>query len=167
MKITLINGSIRVNNQSMKVSEKIMHLLLNQDVSATLVDLNNFKEMFTGDYLDLQNTKGQQNIDLQNMLSAQVLYFVVPTYHHSMPGVLKNFFDLIDSKEVYNNKVIGLISSSGGREALKHTSDCLNGILSHNKCKSFILPKDLLIEDLDSLNEKRIINYINYTKMFL
>jgi len=167
MNITIVNGTNRENSQSIKISNAITLMIAEIGAKAKVVTLQNFKDLFTGNYLTLENCNPLQKKDLENIMNAKIVIFVVPTYHHGIPGSLKNFFDIIDYKtyNIYDKKVIGLVATSGNTNAIKQTRSIINGILSYNKSISIIPPKDAEI-DLKNIDTQRLSEYLNYLTIF-
>src|SRR5690606_13006323 len=71
-----------------------------------------FSQLFSGDFITLDNASVPQRKVLQAMTEARALIFVCPTYYKTMPGSIKNFFDIVRDKRLYQDKVILSISSN-------------------------------------------------------
>ena len=167
MKITIINGTNRIGNKSQNISHAAHIIARKLGYSSYVVTLENFTELFRGKYLTLDSASLQQCLDIEHMIQADVLLFVVPIYHHGIPSSLKNFLDLLDSDEAFNNKVIGFISSNKRRmDGVNQTIEVLNGILSYRKLHSFIVPR-VTITDHDNIDKKRLEDYIHYCLHFV
>jgi|GEM_PF-4852499 len=165
MKITIINGTNRLNSKTLKVAEMATEICENKNFETKLVTLDNFKTLFTGEYINLENANDLQKQDILNIKKSRIVIFVIPTYHHGIPASLKNFFDIINDREIYNKKVIGLIATNLGVDTIRQTRTVLDEILAYNKSISIIPPKDILI-DLSDIDSNRIQDYIEYLAIF-
>lgn len=165
MNITIVNGTNRTNSESIKVTNAL-NTSITKD-TCNIVTLQNFKTLFTGEYINLDNATLEQKIDLENIINAKIVIFVVPTYHHSLPGSLKNFFDIIDYKNtnLYDKKTIGLVAANFGVDAIRHTRIIISEIISYYQFTSLIPTKDLHI-DLNNVDEKRLTEYVQYLTTF-
>ena len=161
MKFTIINGTNRVGNKSIEVSKVVGSKVNEMGHEARLITLDNFDLLFRGEYIDLSNANDAQKTDLENMLWANVLLFVAPTYHHGIPGSLKNFLDIVNDVSVYEGKVIGCVAVGKSFDGIRQTRQVIDGILSYNKINSFILPKECLLA-LSDIDMDRVKEYINY-----
>lgn len=165
MKITVINGTNRKGNESMKISRATKDVLTKKSIDNYLVTLKNFDTLFHGDYLNLGNANPAQKRDLENIISADILIFIVPTYHSGIPSPLKNFFDIVKMKELYEGKVIGFIGTDedlGARQAVQ----VINGIMSYDKVYSFVAPRITLLGFAD-IDMKRLEEHIDYLIAFV
>ena len=168
MKITIINGTNRTGNKSIKVTTNTAEIINELGYESSIVTMNNFKELFTGNYLNFIEANTNQKIDLENMQSADVLIFVSPTYHHGIPAALKNFLEIIKEKVIYENKVIGLISSnsSGRAYGAYQAMEVLHGIIAYNKLNSYIISTVPII-DHENIDNERICEFIKYCSSLL
>ena len=163
MKFTIINGTNRIGNKSLEVSKASQDIIKNLGHESRLITLDNFDALFRGEYINLKNANEAQKIDLENMIWADVLIFVVPTYHHGISSSLKNFLDIVGEVSVYEAKKIGLIASNGGIDGLRQTGQILSGILAFNNNNTYLLPKDCIVSVKDKeIDKDRLANYISY-----
>lgn len=145
MEITIVNGTNRIGNHSMNITNTLSELC---DVRTNIVDLSSFTELFMGEYINMDNASKAQRVDLMSIKNADIIIFVVPVYHHGIPASLKNFFDIVELPELYDNAIIGFISANkksvdGARQA----SQILSGCLSYFKNKqSYIVPTIPIID---------------------
>jgi NAD(P)H-dependent FMN reductase len=168
MKITIINGTNRTENETIKISDKVNEIVTRLGYKSSLISLNNFTEMFLGEYLTIENAHSGQKLDLENIADADIIIFIVPTYHHSIPGSLANFLDLIDDESLFKNKVIGVISSNakGRNEGAHHTKQKIEGILAHQKSITYVLPL-IPVLDFGNIDEERVENFLKYCLSFV
>jgi NAD(P)H-dependent FMN reductase len=118
--------------------------------------------------LNLIEANTNQKIDLENIQSADILIFVSPTYHHGIPAALKNFLEIVKEKTVYENKIIGLISSnsSGRAYGAYQAMEVLHGIIAYNKLNSYII-SNVPIIDHENIDTERLREFIKYCSNFL
>ena len=168
MNITIVNGTNRENCESIKVTNTLNTLITNLQHTCNIVTLQNFKTLFTGKYINFDNATLEQKTDLDNIINAKIVIFVIPTYHHSIPGSLKNFFDIIDYKNtnLYEKKVVGLIAANTGVDAIRHARSIINEIFAYYKFTSFIPPKDLTVDIYTTIDEKKLSEYVEYLVTF-
>lgn len=168
MKLTIINGTNRIGNKTIKISQAVLAEAQKLGHETRLVDLNNFTELFRGKYLEkLEGANEGQRKDLENMARADVLIFVVPTYHHSLPGSLKNFLDLLKYLPALDQKIIGVVSSNErlGVDGARAAIQAINGILAFEELTSFVVPKILKI-NFEEIDRKLISEFIPYLQNF-
>jgi NAD(P)H-dependent FMN reductase len=168
MKITVINGTNRKGNRSMEVSRDVVKIGEEMGYEVGLVTLENWTELFRGDYVKLGDVKEGKKEDIEKMVEADVLIFVVPTYHTGIPSSLKNFFDSLSSKRAYDKKIIGLISSNSSNKDLgaRQARQVINGIIAYKKVQSFIVPQISII-NFDEIDPHRIEKFIEYCVGFV
>ena len=80
MKFTLINGTNRVGNNSIKITKAVAEIVKDFGHDANIVTLDNFDQLFRGDYINFSNANEVQKIDLENMAWADILIFVVHVF---------------------------------------------------------------------------------------
>ena len=167
MKITVVNGTNRLGNKTLPISQKVVELSGRLGLEASLVDLNNFTELFRGEYLTLKNALGPKREDLEKILASQLIIFIVPTYHHGLPGSLKNFLDLVKAPEIYEGKVIGFMASSNKNHDLgaRQAREVVEGLFAYQKSIAVIVPK-IAILGFENIDEERILDHLNYCLIF-
>lgn len=162
MKITIINGTNRNENKTINISKTMQKVALDKGLEASLVTLENFTELFRGDTVTMESATKEQKIDLQNIIDAKLLIFVVPTYHHGMPSSLKNFFDLVSIPGMFAHNVIGVISANKkGWDGARHTIDVINGYMAYYKNPSGYVIPDVPIIDYDNPDLERLEIFMN------
>lgn len=167
MKIAIINGTNRIDNQSSQIAYAAKDQAVKAGYTADVINLDNFDELFRGDYITGETATMPQKVVIAKMTSADILLFIVPTYHSGLPSSLKNFFDSLRYKPVYENKVIGIIAGSTHNQDLgaRQAAQTINGILSHNKVYSFVVPRITILE-FQSIDTPRLDEYLNYLAHF-
>jgi NAD(P)H-dependent FMN reductase len=166
MKITVINGTNRIGNKTMNISQEAISIVSDLGYDSSLVNLTNFTDLFRGEYLSLNNANAAQKKDIQDMIDADVLLFVVPTYHRGIPAPLKNFLDILDEDSAFDNKVIGIIASNKSQSfGADQAAQVINGILSFGKLNSFVVPR-INITDHSNINTERLEGFMEYVISF-
>jgi NAD(P)H-dependent FMN reductase len=147
MTTAIINGSIRENNTTLGVSRALNELLKARQAESQIVTLEHFTEIFRGEYLTPDTVNPAQRAVLETLVAADTLVFVVPTYYKSMPGALKNFFDIVRWPEVYANKRLAVIASNHKNQdyGARHAEDTLKGLLIFSNISAVVIPEILII----------------------
>lgn len=168
MKLTIINGTNRKANRSMGISHAVGKIAREKSFDVNLITLNNFDTLFRGTYIRVENASSEQKRDMRNLITADIILFVIPTYHAGIPSSLKNFLDTLKCNECYEQKVIGVISSNSGNKDLgaRQAVQVINGILAHEKLISSVIPI-IPIVNYDDIDHTRIEKYIHYCSQFL
>jgi chromate reductase, NAD(P)H dehydrogenase (quinone) len=138
MQITVISGTNRPGNLSIKVADICKEILEEQDVFAELIDLQQLPREIAFDYLGDRALAGfaefQQMVDRSSHF-----VFVVPEYNGSMPGILKLFIDACDYPDSFRGKsavCVGIAAGLGGNQrGLAHLRDVLEyfGMVVHTE----------------------------------
>ncbi len=161
MKVCIVSGSIREENTTRIVAKKCIEVAEEKHVACSLVSLIPFDTFFSGKYVTFESSTPEQHAELTKMREAEVLLFIVPTYYKSMPGVLKNFFDMVRTSDIYTQKTIGFISSNQKNQdyGAQHTRAVIQGLLTFFNVPSVIVP-EILIQDHEKLNPLEIERFL-------
>ena len=128
MQTVIINGSIQENNGSAINSQ-----LIQQEAGNTseVVSIEPFSDLFTGEYIYFSNANDEQRSVMEKIRDADTLIFVVPTYFKSLPGALKNFFDIVREKSLYEHKAIAFLASNHKNQdfGARHAREIIEGII--------------------------------------
>lgn len=167
MKITIINGTNRVENQTLKITMAALAMAHTLGLETSFITLDNFDTLFRGRYIDVGSATQGQKRDIRNMMDADILLFVVPTYHSGIPSPLKNFFDTLKCFDCFDGKVITLVAGSDHNQDLgaRQAAQVINGILSYQKAQSFVLPR-ISIVDFDDIDDERLREHLTYATNF-
>ncbi|MFJ7747499.1 NADPH-dependent FMN reductase [Peribacillus sp. NPDC097295] len=168
--IVLINGSLNPNSNTKKLIVLMSKLLEREGLSSEIIDIDNLN-------LPLFNPATPPHKDLVKILTKfmNTKAFIIgsPEYHGGYSGALKNFIDHLNG-DVFSNKPIGLIASSGG---IKAGTNTLNGLrLVFRNLHALVIPQQLAIssKEINDNNlspecKKRLIEFANefihYTKL--
>lgn len=140
MQMVIINGSIQRNNGSQINSALIQKA--SGDV-AGIVSIEPFSELFTGEYVYFSNANDEQRAVMERIRDADTLIFVVPTYFKSLPGALKNFFDIVREKSLYEHKAIAFLASNHKNQdfGARHAMLIVQGILEFFETQAVFVPE--------------------------
>lgn len=162
MKITFINGTNRVGNKTLLLTKELAQLRLLESEDVSIVDMNNFDVLFRGEYISRENSNEHQLKDIQKIAEANLVVFVVPVYHHSIPTALKNFIDTVKDSEIYNNTTIAFVSNNKSSvEGAYQAEDAMKGIIAFDKLHSQIVSRieKLTVDGFDELRAEAFLDY--------
>jgi NAD(P)H-dependent FMN reductase len=144
MAIAILCASIQDNATSLIVADAIRQKLKDD---SEIVTIDDFDKIFSGRYIALQNATPGQRQTLEYLSAASVIIFVVPTYYRSMPGVLKNFFDIVDLPSIYKDKTIAVVASNHKNQdyGARHAMEVIQGILAFYQIKTTIVPEIIIL----------------------
>ena len=112
MKLALINCSIHHQKTDRTVAFLAGALAAETDLSLQVVTIDEFRELFHGEFITLDTATPAQRLTLAALRDADVLVFVCPTYYKTMPGAIKNFFDIVRDGRLYAGKLALIVSSN-------------------------------------------------------
>lgn len=129
--ITIISGTNRPENVSLRVSSAIAELLISMEIEAQVLDLQKLPKdfVFRNDVFGNPDPGFSAIVD-QFISTADRFVFVVPEYNGSFPGVCKAFIDAI-WPEQFKGKKAALVGLSSGRAGNLRGLDHLTGILHY------------------------------------
>ena len=134
--ITIISGTNRPNNQSIKLAKLCKKLFTELNKEAQILDLQSLPEdfLYTASY-------GKTNSDFEKIIETHIIpsqkfVFIIPEYNGSFPGVLKSFVDCINP-EFWHNKRATLIGLSAGRAGNLRGLDHFTGVLHYLQVEVF------------------------------
>lgn len=131
-KIAVIVGSTREGRQTLKQAKWVMNTLSGrQGVEAQLLDLADydlpfFAEPVSPRYNPNRVVEGDVKRWLDDLGAADGYIFVTPEYNHSIPAVLKNSFDFLDSQLIHKPAAIVSHGTVGGARAAMHLKEILS-----------------------------------------
>ena len=147
--ITVISGTNRLNNTTIKIAEQVQQQLRQKKADAKLLNLedlpNDFllASRFTDPNQPLEFLKLQE----EYVFPAEKFVFVVPEYNGSIPGILKLFLDSCDIKRAFYFKKATLIGISSGRAGNLRGLDHLTNILHY--LRMTVHPNKLPLSKID------------------
>ena len=141
MKLIALAGSRRQDSMNVKLVKACVSMINSEQLEAEFVDLANYEmPLYDGD-LEAEKGLPSSAIELkEKVTNAQALLIASPEYNGSLSPLLKNTIDWISrpvdgkgsAKDVFGNKVVGIIAASpgalGGMRGLFHLRDILSGV---------------------------------------
>lgn len=147
MNVAIVVGSVRQDSTTPPVAEACGAALRKRGWRTALLPLDSFTGMFDGDYVTPDSANDEQRKRLTIMERADAVLFVVPTYFKSMPGSLKNFYDVVRWKEVYDGKLIGFVASNHKNQdyGAGHARQVVDGILTFFDISAVVMHEIIII----------------------
>jgi NAD(P)H-dependent FMN reductase len=151
MKLAIINGSARLDNTTMQVSTALRRVAESKGWEPDIAGIAAFDTVLRDEYITWRNASSAQRRELNIIRSAGYLLFVVPTYFKSMPGALKNFFDVVRIPELYDRKRIGVIASNHKNQdyGARHAEEVIKGITIFFDIAAIIVPEILILNPME------------------
>ncbi|MFS0781091.1 NADPH-dependent FMN reductase [Bacillus sp. 1P06AnD] len=146
MKIIGISGSI-VGTKTKIAMEYALERMREKhpDAEVELIDLGEYQVGYSDgrNYMDYE---GDTKYVAETVMSADALLIGTPTFQASIPGVLKNVFDLLPVN-AFRDKVAGIIATAGTPKHFLMAEQQLKPILVY--MKATIVPTYVFIEEQD------------------
>ncbi len=115
MQITVVSGTNRPGNLSLKVAGLCREMLAEQGHDAKLLDLMALPREIAFDYIG--NSKQNEFAPFQQVVDESSHFvFVVPEYNGSFPGILKLFIDACDYPDSFRHKSAVLVGIAAGKD---------------------------------------------------
>lgn len=150
--ITIISGTNRDGNNTMKIANQYRELLNSKGFKTELVDLGKMRS-FT-------RNAAFETMETEQLAPADKFIFISPEYNGSIPGVLKMMIDLTNYRKIWPGKKALLVGVSTGRAGNIRGMDHLASILGHLGVQ--VHPNHLPLSQVDKLmNEKDEIEEAN------
>ncbi|WP_058301114.1 NADPH-dependent FMN reductase [Gorillibacterium timonense] len=154
MKITLLSGSIvgsKTTAALLVTRQYLQEQFPNEDIQ--LIDLADYTIQFSDgrNYLEYEGDTGYVAAELMN---SDVIVIGTPIFQASLPGSLKNIFDLLP-QQAFLGKVVGILATAGSSRHYLVPEQQLKPILSYMKAQ--IVQTYVYIEEKD-FRQKEIIN---------
>lgn len=141
MKILVINASL----SGSKTAKAINSLKFSKDFNIEYVNLKDL-EMSFADGRDFREYNNDNELIVKKMIDADAIIIATPIFQASIPGVLKNVFDLLPVNAIAN-KTVGTIITAGSSRHYLVAQQQLNPIL--NYLKTDLVNKYVFIEASD------------------
>ncbi|ENH97825.1 putative oxidoreductase [Gracilibacillus halophilus YIM-C55.5] len=154
MKIVGISGSIVGSKTKTAMSQTIQTLQERYpDADVTLIDLAEYEIQFSDgrNYLDYP---GDTKYVTETMMEADALIIGTPIFQASIPGTLKNLFDLLPV-DAFRDKVVSMVVTAGSAKHYLIAEQQLKPILGYMKAQ--VLQNYVFIEEQD-FYRKEIVN---------
>lgn len=153
MNIVVLNGSI-VGSNTRVATEKVVERFKDQEnVKVTFINLANYNLQFSDgrNYVDYD---GDTKFVTERIMKADGIVIGTPVFQASIPGTLKNLFDLLPV-DAFRDKVVSIVMTAGSSKHYLVAEQQLKSILSYMKAQ--IVPTYVFIKEEDILR-KEIIN---------
>ncbi|GEM05854.1 FMN reductase [Halolactibacillus miurensis] len=153
MHVVILSGSTvgSKTKTAMLAVEKVLQQ--RKDLTIELIDLKDYDLVFSDGrhYLDYT---GDTKIVTEKLMQADILMIGTPIFQASIPGTLKNVFDLLPTKAL-EKKVVGLVVTAGSAKHYLVIEQQLKPILSY--MKAVVSSNYVFIEEQD-FHLKSIVN---------
>jgi len=149
MRIVGIAGSI-VGSKTPTALKQVLDIIKekNVEMDVELIDLADYQVQFS-DGRDFRDYQDDTKNVIEKIMSADAYIIGTPTYQASIPGTLKNIFDLLPI-DVFKDKVIGIVATAGSAKHYLMVEHHLKPIL--NYMKAIVVPKYAFLEETNYLN---------------
>lgn len=146
MKIVGISGSI-VGSKTRIAVEHSLKLIQERypEIETVLLNLGDLNIVFS-DGRDYREYEGDTKYLSEQIMSADALIIGTPTFQASIPGTLKNVFDLLPGEGLVD-KAVGIIATAGSSKHYLMVEQQLKPILAY--MKAAIVQKYVFIEEKD------------------
>ena len=154
MKIVLLSGStVGSKTQIMMktIEEKIQTNY--SDVELTFLNLKELTIQFS-DGRNFLDYDGDTGFVTKSIIDADIILIGSPTFQASIPGTLKNIFDLLP-QNAFQGKIIGLAMTAGSAKHFLVAETQLKPII--NYMKGTLVPNYVFVEEVD-FNQNEIVN---------
>lgn len=151
--ITVISGTNRHGNLSIKIAHAFVELLTSKNVRCQLLDLQKLPPDFVFQNDVYGNADpGFTAISEQFVGKAEKFVFVIPEYNGSYPGVCKAFIDSV-WPEHFRGKKAAMVGLSSGRAGNLRGTDQLTAVMHYLQVA--VLPQKVNILHVDGfISEK-------------
>lgn len=153
MKILGISGSVR-SLKTITAIKNVLQAIKERDdsIETEVISLGDYKMVFS-DGRDYRDYDGDTNTVISKVMEADTFIIGTPVYQSSIPGILKNLFDLLP-KDAFIDKVVGIITTAGSDKHFLMAESHLIPIL--NYMKAIVIPKYVFINEAQFLGDKII-----------
>jgi len=154
MKIVILNGSIVGTNTKVAI-EKVQEMFKKKysEHKTTLIDLADYDLPFS-DGRNYFEYDGDAKEVTTKIMEADAIVIGTPVFQASIPGTLKNLFDLLPVAAL-RHKTVSIIVTAGSAKHFLMVEQQLKPILSYMKAQ--IVPTYVFIEEQDIIG-KEIVN---------
>lgn len=155
MKVIGIAGSI-VGSKTKITVEKVLNNIKENytNIEVELVDLKTYQMEFC-DGRAYQDYSDETKALINKVVTSDALIIGSPIFQASIPGTLKNLFDLLPIDAI-TNKTVGIVSTAGSAKHHLVMEHQLKPILSY--MKAMILPQYVFIEEAYFNDKKEIVD---------
>lgn len=159
MKILGISGSLK-SQKTITAVESVLQAIKNKDksVETELISLGDYDIAYS-DGRDYRDYEGDTNRVISKVMVADAFIIGTPVYQSSIPGILKNLFDLLP-KDAFMDKVVGIVTTAGSDKHFLMVESQLKPIL--NYMKAIIVPKHVFINEALFINGEIVSDDIEF-----
>ncbi|WP_080872167.1 NADPH-dependent FMN reductase [Oceanobacillus timonensis] len=149
MKIVGISGSTVGSKTRIAVEHVLKHIeKAHAGVEVELLDLKDYDIVFS-DGRSYKDYTGDTKILLEKIMQADGIMVGMPVFQASIPGTLKNIFDLLPV-DAFKNKMIAIIATAGTTKHYLVPEQHLKPILHY--MHAWVVPKYVFVEEKDYTN---------------
>lgn len=124
--ITILSGTNRTGNKSIKIAEEYLRHFQSRGIEAQLYDLQSLPADFAVSWTrDKQSPEFQQQVE-KFFRGIQKMLLVVPEYQGTFPGIMKLVFDAVHPNDLKGKKV-AMTGLGAGRAGNLRGMDHLSG----------------------------------------
>ncbi|GGP10717.1 NADPH-dependent FMN reductase [Oceanobacillus neutriphilus] len=149
MKIIGISGTT-IGSKTKIAVEEALHYIQKEyaEIDIELVDLKDYNIVFS-DGRPFQEYTGDTSRLIKKIMEADGFLIGAPVFQASIPGVLKNVFDLLPM-DAFRNKIVGIVTTAGTAKHYLVPEQHLKPVLHY--MHAWVLPKYVFIEEKDYTN---------------
>lgn len=181
MRICLISGSARANNNTIRVAKAIMQLLEPNHI-VSMIDFMEYDiPLLAQGGLNPNNLSIFQKNLIQKLEDAHIVILISPEYNWSTTPEILNMLQMLPNKpyeNLFNNKVfafVGVSTGKGGKAPALHLMQIVNKLISFGRFDSMVssmifeahYTKEVLDENGQSMGhemfDKGLLHFCNYT----
>jgi len=149
VKIVGISGSTIGSKTRVAVDHALKYIEKEHTgVEAELLDLKDYDMVFS-DGRSYKDYTGDTKILLEKIMQADGILVGMPVFQASIPGTLKNLFDLLPM-DAFRNKVVAIIATAGTTKHYLVPEQHLKPILHY--MHAWVIPKYVFVEEKDYTN---------------
>lgn len=143
MKIIGISGSIVGSKTRIAVQQALNNITeKHPDFDVELIDLGDYRLEFS-DGRSYMDYTGDTKVVLEKIMAADAYIIGTPVFQASIPGTLKNLFDLLPVNG-FKDKVIGIVVTAGSSKHYLVAEQQLKPILSY--MRAVVVPSMFLLK---------------------
>lgn len=154
--ITIVSGTNREINNSIKVSRYYQTLLAQHGLESQILDLRALpKDFIFSDMYGKRSTEVQNMIDTF-IINVEYFVFILPEYNGGFSGIVKVFMDGMTPSYFYNKKAM-LVGLSSGRTGNLRGMDAFGNVLNYLQME--VLSKKVKLSGIEAILEgDKIVN---------
>ena len=134
MKVVVLSGSRVGSKTRVAMDFTVKEFKENYpDAEVILIDLADYDVAFS-DGRDYREYQGDTKFVTETIMAADALIIGTPIFQASIPGTLKNLFDLLPEK-AFRDKIVGMVVTAGSEKHFLVIEQQLKPILSYMKAE--------------------------------